>query len=259
MNVDINKISEKNVSNKKKTFNIIYGVYHFIAKVILYSLLIILILIAVAFAAYFIDLEKNIKNGVNKQPLFGAYVIISPSMVPTIKVEDAVVIQRKESNELKVGDIITFLSSDPRYSGLTITHRIVGIEKSKKGELFFRTKGDNNNSEDTALVKNDNIYGKVILRIPKIGYLQYFLTQSYGWIILIIVPCLGVIIYDFIKIFKSLSKKSRRKKKLNNNEDRIEVLNYKQKNEDNVNIKEDTSIEDDVEILSEDGDSDENK
>ena len=89
----------------------------------------------------FIDLQKNIKNGENKQPLFGAYIIISPSMVPTINVEDAIIIQRKEADELKVGDIITFTSSDPRYSGLTITHRIVGIEKSKKEDIYFINSG----------------------------------------------------------------------------------------------------------------------
>lgn len=250
----INQLNEQNkVITKQSTFKIIYKIYHFIAKVVLYSLLLILILLAVAFIAYFIDLEKNIKSGVTKQPLFGAYVIISPSMVPTINVEDAVVVQRKESNELKVGDIITFLSSDPRYSGLTITHRIVGAEKSKKGDIYFRTKGDNNNTEDTALVKSENIYGKVILRIPKIGYLQYFLTQSYGWIILIVIPCFGVIIYDIVKIFRSVSKNKNDKNLSKNKETKIEedktmeILNYEQNNDE------------DIEILNEDGDDNENK
>ena len=124
-------------------------------------------------------------------------------MVPTIKVEDAIVIMRKEPDELKKGDIITFLSSDPRYSGLTITHRIVGIEKSEKG-YFYRTKGDNNNTEDSALVSSDNVYGKVILKIPKIGYIQYVLTQAYGWVLLVVVPCLGIVIFDILKLIKTV-------------------------------------------------------
>lgn len=119
-------------------------------------------------------------------------------MVPTIKVEDAVVIQRKEQNELKKGDIITFTSNDPRYSGLTITHRIVGVEKSKDNKVYYRTKGDNNNTEDSSLVPYDNINGKVILRIPKIGYIQYALTSSYGIVFLVVIPCLGIVIYDII-------------------------------------------------------------
>lgn len=194
-------------SNKlKKLIDIAYKIYHFVAKVVLYSILIVLILVAIGFAIYFVDLMKNIKSGDNKPPLLSAYVIISPSMEPTIKVEDAIVIVRHEPEDLEVGDIITFLSNDPRYSGITITHRIVGIEKSNNGKIFFRTKGDNNNSEDAALVPSENVYGRVVLKIPKIGYIQYALTRSYGWLVFVVIPCLGIVIYDIIKLFKAISK-----------------------------------------------------
>lgn len=221
-----NLLEKSNEEGKKQNskINIVYKIYHFIAKIILYSLLIILILIGILFALYFIDMKKNIKEGESKQPLFGAYIIISPSMVPTINVEDAIIIQRKDKNELKIGDIITFMSTDSRYSGLTITHRIVGIEKSKKGDLYFRTKGDNNNAADDALVSYENIYGKVILKIPMVGYLQHFLTKSYGLIFLVVIPCVAVIIYDIIKILKSIkqsfSKKSINKDKKINKEEK---------------------------------------
>lgn len=200
---DHNESSEYSKKSFKDILKLVYSVYHFVAKVFLYSILIILILVAVLFTFYFIDMIRNVKSGNPKSPLFGAYVIISPSMVPTIKVEDAIVIMRKEPDELKKGDIITFLSSDPRYSGLTITHRIVGIEKSEKG-YFYRTKGDNNNTEDSALVSSDNVYGKVILKIPKIGYIQYVLTQAYGWVLLVVVPCLGIVIFDILKLIKTV-------------------------------------------------------
>ncbi len=192
---------------KKNALHVLYQIYHFIAKIILYSLLIILILIAIIFLLYFIDEEKNIKEGKNKPPLFGAYVIVSPSMVPTIQVEDAVIIKRMEEREYKVGDIITFYSTSSRYSGLTVTHRIVGIEKSEKGKILFRTKGDNNNTEDDTLTSYDNVYGKVILKIPKIGYLQYFLLNSYGLILLVFIPCLGIIIYDLLKLIRIIFRK----------------------------------------------------
>lgn len=200
----MSSVDKKNTSNIKKVLKVFYTIYHFVAEIFLYSILLILILVAIGFILYFIDMQKNIKNGTVKAPLFGAYIIISPSMEPTIKVEDAIVIMRQEPNELKKSDIITFLSSDPRYSGLTITHRIVGVEKSENGDIFYRTKGDNNNSEDTALVSSDNVYGKVILKIPKIGYIQYILTQAYGWVLLVVVPCLGIVIFDIIKLIKSI-------------------------------------------------------
>lgn len=256
-----------NVKKKdiKSIFGSIYRVYHFVAKVLLYSILIILILVAIGFAAYFIDLGRNIKNGVTKTPLLNAYIIISPSMEPTIKVEDAIIIMRKEPEKLEKGDIITFLSNDPRYSGLTITHKIVGIEKSESGNIFFRTKGDNNNTEDATLVPSDNVYGKVILKIPKIGYIQYFLTQSYGWIILVVIPCLGIVIFDIIKLIKSIkgtvTKTVKKKENLNNpyleligESEKKESFEEKEKeseivNEENKSSNDDIDSDNDLEII----------
>lgn len=205
-------IEEKESSVLRTAFKRIYRIYQFVAKVFLYSILLILILVAIGFAAYFVDLAWNIKNGESKQPLLGAYIIITPSMVPTIRVEDAIIIMRKEPEEFKLRDIITFTSSDPRYSGLTITHRIVGIQKMDNGQIYFRTKGDNNNTPDNTLVPAKNVYGKVILKIPKIGYIQYILTQAYGWILFVVVPCLGIVIYDIYKLLKSITRTVSRKK-----------------------------------------------
>lgn len=249
---DHNESSKYSKKSFRDILKLVYSVYHFVAKVFLYSILIILILVAVLFTFYFIDMIRNVKSGNPKSPLFGAYVIISPSMVPTIKVEDAIVIMRKEPDELKKGDIITFLSSDPRYSGLTITHRIVGIEKSEKG-YFYRTKGDNNNTEDSALVSSDNVYGKVILKIPKIGYIQYVLTQAYGWVLLVVVPCLGIVIFDILKLIKTVRGQNSsnedeydNNKGDENNSDDIEMIGGPGdfvSDDKNININDDEDIE----------------
>lgn len=230
----------------KKIIPFIHKIYQILSKIFLYFLVLVLVIIMILFALYFIDIHRNMKNGVTKRPLFGAYIIISPSMVPTINVEDAILIQRKEAKELKVGDIITFLSNDPRYSGLTITHRIVGIERSKKGDLYFRTKGDNNNSEDATLVSYRNICGKVIFKIPKIGYLQQFLTNIYGWVFVIIIPCIGFVIYDIVKLLKSIKKSSNSTKKVDRNQEKKEYIEFINVNEDK---KERDKKDDDIEII----------
>lgn len=242
-------------SSLKKIIDYAYRIYHFAAKVFLYSILIILILVGIGFFAYFVDVANNIKNGVTKKPLLGAYIIVSPSMVPTIKVEDAIIIKRQDPKTLEVGDIITFSSSDSRYAGLTITHRIVGIEKSDKGELLFRTKGDNNNSEDSSLVSSENIFGRVILKIPKIGYIQYVLTQTYGWLLFVVIPCLGVVIYDIIKLIMAIinSVKSSEKKKIEKTknkhlENKIDYVDVIGEEENNDN-KEDKLVKDNSEEI----------
>lgn len=207
---------DENISSKeskKELVGTLKKIYRFISKIFVYLMTLFLIVTVVMFIAYFVDMVINVKNHTTKQSLFGAYIIVSPSMVPTIKVNDAVIIKRVSKNKLKKGDIITFTSSDTRYYGLTITHRINKVEKLKNGDVLYKTKGDNNNTVDASLVKFDNVYGKVIFKIPKIGYIQYFLKTPLGWLILVIIPCICIVLYDFIKIINAINGRKERIKK----------------------------------------------
>jgi len=132
---------------------------------------------------------------------------MSGSMEPTIMTGDAIVNKRVDG-ELKIGDIVTYRSEDPYFYGIMITHRIIDI-KTENGETVYVTKGDDNATRDRLPVKRNQIYGKVVMVIPKIGYLQMFLATSYGWIIAIVIPCVGVISYDVVKLVKNIKKNSR--------------------------------------------------
>ena len=182
-----------------------------LSSILLYSILAIIGIIAIMFIAYFVDQRIGMKNGENRSPLFGAYVIISNSMVPTINVQDAVVTMRVTEKNIKVNDIITFVSKDIETRGTPITHRVVGIvyenPETKDKVIGYRTKGDHNNTQDFAIIKPDEVLGKVYLRIPMIGYIQMFLTKPIGWLVAIVIPCLLIIGNDIIKIGKDLNKK----------------------------------------------------
>ena len=138
----------------------------------------------------------NVKNGKETNPLFSAYVIVSPSMVPTIDVNDAIVIKRIDNDKYNVGDIITFNSADYKYKGLTVTHRIVGEQNISTGDLVYRTKGDNNRIEDAALVAQSSIYGRVILKLPKIGYVSRFIKTPLGFLIFVVSPIVVVFLLN---------------------------------------------------------------
>lgn len=193
---------------KKNEFNKFGYLFHFFARAFLIAVFILLLSLLIFLTVYFGDLLYNEKIGNNKVPLLGAYVIVSPSMVPTIKINDAIVVKRVEADELSIGDIITFSSNDPSYRGLTVTHRIVGKQMIQSGEFVYRTKGDNNSVEDSALVSLNDIYGKVVLKLPKLGYVQKFITTPFGFIISILIPIGMVIVVDVIKIFKLLRKRN---------------------------------------------------
>ncbi len=184
---------------------------NFVMTIIMNSIIVILLLIGVLFLAYYIDVTKNATTGNWKPPLYGAYVIVSTSMEPVIHVNDAILIKRDD--DLKIGDVCTYLSKDPRWLGIMITHRIIGTDVNENGEKVYIFKGDANETPDTLPVSESQIYGKVIMKIPKIGYIQYFLSQAYGWIVAIVVPCVGIITYDIIKLFRT-SRLARKKKKM---------------------------------------------
>ncbi|MBR2246582.1 MAG: signal peptidase I [Bacilli bacterium] len=178
----------------------------FIAKVILYVIIVLFSLVYALCCIYFGNMLHNMHKNENRPTLFNTYVIVSGSMVPNINIQDGVVIKREEMKDLKQGDIITFVTHDPRYDGYIITHRIIAKEKTN-GNYYFRTKGDANSVEDSYLVTKDDIYGRVFLKIPKIGYLKTFLSNTMGWLILVIIPSLIIVVYDVLKLVRHVNKK----------------------------------------------------
>lgn len=192
------------------------NILHFITTVLMYSICLIMIIVFVVFVVNFVDKQYNLKNGNSKKDLFSAYTIVSPSMVPTINVLDVIVTMRVNNpGDLEKGDIITFNSTDYRYTGVLVTHRIVDIEKTSSGDYLFTTKGDNNNTQDSSRISFNEIYGRVLFRIPKIGYIQYYLSSILGWVAIIIVPAVMIIGYDIYKLVKTL--KSNDKKGVGDN------------------------------------------
>ncbi len=118
----------------------------------------------------------------NKTPSFfgiKTYVIISGSMKPNYNIGDIVVAKNTNANSLKEGDVISF-----RQGQIIVTHRIIKVENSNK--LVFKTKGDNNNSEDSEEVTANLIEGKVVFKIPWIGNIALFFRGKIAIIVLLI-------------------------------------------------------------------------
>ena len=181
-------------------------VWHIISSVLFYSVMTLVVIIALMFLVSFVDQKIGQSKGEYRNPLFSAYIIISESMIPNINVYDAVVTVRVSEDKIKVDDIITFISKEIQTAGTPITHRVIGIVETETG-IKYRTKGDNNNTADFALIAPEEVIGKVYLRIPMIGYVQTFMTKPLGWILIIVIPCLLIIGSDVIKLIKNGGKK----------------------------------------------------
>lgn len=105
------------------------------------------------------------------------YCVQTGSMYPSYPVGTMIIVKPMEFAELKENDVITFQIG----GNTTVTHRVVGIDKENR---LFQTKGDNNQTADSAPVKYENVVGKVVFGVQKIGYLIIFLNTLFGKILL---------------------------------------------------------------------------
>jgi signal peptidase I len=114
------------------------------------------------------------------------YVVVSESMIPTLRTGDAVLISSNNDtcsnfDCLKVGDIIVFEPSsqtDSSGSGRIIVHRVEAIGFDADNQRVVRTKGDANpdpvQSVDYPITENQYV-GKVIHVIPFVGVILMYL------------------------------------------------------------------------------------
>jgi signal peptidase len=89
----------------------------------------------------------------------------SGSMRPTMDVGDVVIIAKVSADVVKPGDIIQFRKEEK----VTVMHRLVEIQEVEGAKLFI-TKGDANDEPDFDPVIPENVVGKAIFNIPKIGW-----------------------------------------------------------------------------------------
>ena len=164
----------------------------FILRALLISIVIMFFGLILITFVYFGDYFINVKSGNYKNPLFNAFIIVSNSMYPTLKINDGIFVHREDN--LEVGNVITFDSINEDTYGMDITHRIVRKETLENGSVVYRTKGDNNELEDTAIVPFDNIFGKVILKITNLGSFRNFIIKPINMFLILLLPLLLIIV-----------------------------------------------------------------
>ncbi|MBP3841233.1 MAG: signal peptidase I [Bacilli bacterium] len=228
-----NKVENLEETRSTVLSSIVYCV-KFLLKIVINFALICLFIVTLLVTLVFIDDEVNKLRGIDVPPILSTYVIVSPSMTPTIKVQDAVLVIR--SNKFKKGDIVTFKTTDPRYSGYTITHRINDVITANNGKTMYITKGDNNSIVDAAPVFKDNIYGKVILKIPYLGSIKNIFFQPFILFMILLIPSLIFVIYNMFLYLKTLRKDSTNNEISENLLDNNANLNIIEKKEEEIEI-----------------------
>ena len=148
-----------------------------------------------------INITLIIKSYTNQDqvPSVGGYlplIVLTDSMYPEIESGDLIICHTAKAEDIKINDVISFF--DPAGNGTSIvTHRVLEIVNDNG--LFFRTKGDNNNTEDKALVPADNLVGVYSTRIDGAGNVAMFMQTTTGLIICVVMPIILLVAYDIIR------------------------------------------------------------
>ena len=146
----------------------------------------------------------------NAPAVFGYRIlhVISGSMEPAIETGSYIIIRETESENLQIGDIITFISKEPAIYGMYNTHRIYDICKDTyTGETLFITKGDAHEDTDGYPVMKDQIVGKLVKVLPfgkSIGKLLTHLSNNYVYFGIVIVPLAICLISYIVQLVKTI-------------------------------------------------------
>ena len=128
----------------------------------------------------------------------------SDSMIPEFEKGDLIISKAvDDSTALEKGDVITFKANIEGVDTLN-THRIVD-ETTTDGYVFYTTKGDNNDIEDTEPVARTAVAAKWDgIRLAGFGSAYDFLTSQFGFFLVILLPLIIFFLYEIIRFIKNL-------------------------------------------------------
>jgi signal peptidase I len=118
-------------------------------------------------------------------------IVQGNSMYPTLHNGDLEIFAKPPQGTIANGTIIVFVQSETGVTALdslirpVVIHRIVGTVVQANGEVYYRTKGDNNAYVDPQLVEASHVLGVPIVKIPQGGILILFFESPEGLIALI--------------------------------------------------------------------------
>ena len=149
-----------------------------------------------------INITLIAKSFINKDevPSIGGtlpLIVLTDSMHPEIESGDLIICKTAEAEDIKVNDVISFF--DPAGNGTSIvTHRVIEIVE-EDGEIYFRTRGDNNNTEDKELVPAENLVGVYKMRVAGAGHIAMFMQSTAGLIVCVVLPIILLVGYDLVR------------------------------------------------------------
>jgi len=104
------------------------------------------------------------------------FEVLSPSMQSVIPKGSLVITKKTPPDQIKAGDIITYLRSDEQ----NITHQVIEVIPNfdGMGTLGFRTKGTENAQPDPDIVGAANVIGVVKAHVKELGFALHYISDN---------------------------------------------------------------------------------
>lgn len=136
---------------------------------------------------------------------YSVFRVLTGSMEPSLPVGSMVIVKRVEPSEVRVGDVITFFSSDPALHGGINTHRVVDIDDSGM-DVLFMTKGDANMVSDEYGALGANLIGVVIYDSELLGSVVRLASNPLIFFPILVIPLAVILISNVVSTVKTAKK-----------------------------------------------------
>lgn len=131
---------------------------------------------------------------------FQVYTVLSGSMEPTYHTGSLIYVKSVDYQEIKSGDVITFMLDEDTIA----THRVVQVipDEEDSTVLRYQTKGDANDVIDASLVHYKNVIGCPVFTIPYMGYVANYIQNPPGTYIAITAGALLLLLVFLPDLFQ---------------------------------------------------------
>lgn len=149
-----------------------------------------------------------IANGYVSVAGYSFFRVVTPSMEPTLCVNEIIITDAVPMEQVKADDIVSFRSQSADMFGTIITHRVMEIHTDENGETCFLTKGDANLSVDGRYVVKSNFVGKMVWSSGDsiLSSVFTFISSKQGFIACVVLPCLLLLILVLKSSVKNINK-----------------------------------------------------
>lgn len=132
--------------------------------------------------------------------------VLTDSMEPTIPARSYILVKRDGGKDAKIGDVVTFVSEDPKLQGAHNTHRIVGEENGR-----FVTKGDHYAVVDEYTVSRENIVATYVCTLYVMTFFGRIFSTKMGLFVFIAAVLIGLTVSFVIYLKKEKKKEIQRR------------------------------------------------